>query len=176
MPCEQQRHGREHVGPMVGAEEADVHAGTSEPNEKRAEGGIDVDELEEGRGGHCACDGGSGREGELRLRRTGILEGERNGGRGGNAQGIGGRIKWTGLALVPISRTQGAELGRRSDSWEKVHTVTKPRPVTHRTGRRGWRRRMAYEWEQAMERQPCPDPSFPLTSARPDSASASFSG
>lgn len=63
---------------------------------------------------------------------------------------------------MPISRTQGAGLGRRSDSWEKAHTVTKPRPVTHRTGRRGWRRRMAYEWEQAIGRQPCPDPSSSL--------------
>lgn len=63
MPCEQQRHKHEHVEPTVGAEETDVHAGAPEPNEKRAEGSIDVDELEEGGGGHCACDGGSGGEG-----------------------------------------------------------------------------------------------------------------
>ncbi len=88
-----------HVGPMVGAGEADVQAGASEPDEQRAEGGINV-ELEEYGGSHCACVGGSGREG--RLRRTGILEGERKGGREGNAQGIGGRIKWArGSHLLP---------------------------------------------------------------------------
>ena len=105
-----------HVGPMVGAEEADVHAGAPEPNEKRAEGVIDVDSEPGEGGGHCACDGGSGREEYLRLRRKGILEGERKGGKRRNAQGIGGRIKWTGVGLVPISRTQGAGLGRRGVS------------------------------------------------------------